>query len=570
MAKPRSGMIRFLTVINLFLSIFWAFYSLKLKKLWRSETWYKERQRQLFTSQARRFRLTAVDLGGLMIKLGQFFSTRVDVLPQAVTKELAGLQDEVAPVDFRELKAEAEAEFGRPLEEIFGDLDEAPLAAASLGQVHCGRLRVPDKGVPGELGQTVAVKIQRPGIEGLVDTDLKAVRRVIDLIKIFTDWSKFADLDVIYSEFSDTVHEELDYIHEGHNAETIAANSAGNPEVIIPRIFWEYTTRRVLTLEFEQGLKITDYSGLEQAGVDRRQLARRLLQICVKQILADGFFHADLHPGNLFVTPAGKIILIDFGMVGVISRPLRENLVQLAQAMVQRDFDQVTTLLKKVGFIRRGADVGLLVQAIGVFMEQFLGKGDDLFSGNLGEILENMESLLYEQPFQIPANFTFLGKALGTVYGLCVGLDPTINFLDEARPYVNEFTRENVKLWDIVKQKATAIGMSLIELPPLTERVLRKAERGDLQIKVSLQELENTITVNTRSINRLAWVLAFGFTLGTSAYLLVNNLAIEARCGFAASGVLLLAIFLSSGTGQGQQHRRIHRHPPPLPRRGED
>ena len=129
-------------------------------------------------------------------------------------------------------------------------------------------------------------------------------------------------------------------------------------------------------------------------------------------------------------------------MVGVISRPLRENLVQLAQAMVQRDFDQVVALLKKVGFIRRGTDTGLLAKAIGVFMEQFLGKGDDLFSGDLGEILENMESLLYEQPFQIPANFTFLGKALGTVYGLCVGLDPTINFLDEARPYVTEFTKE--------------------------------------------------------------------------------------------------------------------------------
>ncbi|MGD0153089.1 MAG: AarF/ABC1/UbiB kinase family protein [Thermacetogeniaceae bacterium] len=566
MAKPRSGTIRFLTVITLFLSIFWAFYSLKLRKLWRSEAWYKERQRELFTSQARRFRLTAINLGGLMIKLGQFFSTRVDVLPQAVTKELAGLQDEVEPVDFRELKAEAEKEFGRPLEEIYGYLEETPLAAASLGQVHCGRLPAPDGGASDGRAQTVAVKIQRPGIEGLVDTDLKAVRRVIDLIKMFTDWEKFADFDAIYSEFSATVHEELDYIHEGHNAETIAANSTGNPEVIIPRIFWEHTTRRVLTLEFEQGLKITDYAGLERAGVDRRQLARTLLQIYAKQILMDGFYHADPHPGNLFVTPAGQIILIDFGMVGVISRSLRENLVQLAQAMVQRNFDQVVTLLKKVGFIRRGADTGLLVQAIGVFMEQFLGKGDDLFSGNLEEILENMESLLYEQPFQIPANFTFLGKALGTVYGLCVGLDPTINFLDEARPYVTEFTKENVKLWDIIKEKATAIGMSLIELPPLVERVLRKAEQGDLQIRVSLQELDATFAANTRALNRMTWVLAFGFTLGTSAYLLVNNLAIEARYGLAASGLLLLVIFFSSGSGPRRRH--IH-HLPPLPRRGQ-
>ncbi len=326
----------------------------------------------------------------------------------------------------------------------------------------------------------MAVKIQRPGIEELVDTDLKAVRRVIDLIKRLTDWEQYADFDAIYREFSTIVHEELDYIHEGHNAETIAANLAGDQDVIIPRIYWEYTTRRVLTMEFEEGMKITDYEGLAKAGVNRHNLALKLLQIYIKQILVDGFFHADPHPGNIFVTPAGRIILIDFGMVGVISRPLRENLVKLTRAMVQRDYDQVVALLKKVGFLRRGADAGVLARAIGLFMEQVLGEGEGLFSGDLEEILENMETLLYEHPFQIPANFTFLGRALGTVYGLCVGLDPEINFLDEARPYVTEFTRENINLWDIVKEKATTIGNSLVELPPLAERVLRKAERGDL------------------------------------------------------------------------------------------
>ena len=406
MDRPRSGRIRFLTVISLFMSIFWAFYSLKLRKIWRSQTWYEERRRELFVSQARRFRNTAVELGGLMIKLGQFFSTRVDVLPQAVTRELAGLQDEVQPEDFAALRQEAETEFGRPLEEIYESLEETPLAAASLGQVHCGRLAS---------GQTVAVKIQRPGIEELVDTDLKAVRRVIDLIKLLTDWEKYADFDAIFSEFSAMVHEELDYIHEGHNAETIAANLAGDREVIIPRIYWEHTTRRVLTMEFEEGMKITDYEGLAKAGVNRHDLAIRLLHIYIKQILVDGFFHADPHPGNLFVTPAGRIILIDFGMVGVISRPLRENLVQLAQAMIQRNYDQVVNLLKKVGFLRRGADAELLAKAIGLFMEQVLGKGEDLFSGDLGEIMDNMETLLYENPFQIPANFTFLGRALGTL-----------------------------------------------------------------------------------------------------------------------------------------------------------
>jgi predicted unusual protein kinase regulating ubiquinone biosynthesis (AarF/ABC1/UbiB family) len=543
-------------VVSLFLSIFWAFYSLRLRKLWRSQTWYDDRRQELFASQSRRFRNTAVDLGGLMIKLGQFFSTRVDVLPQSVTRELASLQDEVQPEDFAALRLEAEAEFGRPLEEIYESLDETPLAAASLGQVHCGQLAN---------GQTVAVKIQRPGIEETVDTDLKAIRRVIDLIKLLTDWEKHADFDAIFSEFSDMVHEELDYIHEGHNAEIIAANLTGDQEVIIPRIYWEYTTRHVLTMEFEDGMKITDYEGLARAGVNRHDLAIKLLQIYIKQILVDGFFHADPHPGNLFVTPAGRIILIDFGMVGVISRPLRESLVQLARSMIQRDYDQVVILLKKVGFLQRGADAELLAKAIGLFMEEVLGKGGDPFSSDLGEIMDNMETLLFENPFQIPANFTFLGRALGTLLGLCVGLDPEISFLDEARPYVAEFTRENIKVWDIVREKATAIGNALVELPPLAERVLHKAERGDLLIKVSLPDLGETFAANTRALNRLTWALTFGFILGVSAYLLVSHYQIEARYGFALSALLFLFLLLQNGAGP--RRRRFH-HPPPS-RRGQ-
>jgi predicted unusual protein kinase regulating ubiquinone biosynthesis (AarF/ABC1/UbiB family) len=555
MDKPRSSRIRFLTVVSLFLSIFWAFYSLRLRKLWRSQTWYEDRRRALFASQARRFRNTAVDLGGLMIKLGQFFSTRVDVLPQSVTRELASLQDEVQPEDFAALRLEAEAEFGRPLEQIYESLDETPLAAASLGQVHRGRLAN---------GQTVAVKIQRPGIEETVDTDLRAIRRVIDLIKLLTDWEKHADFDAIFNEFSDMVHEELDYIHEGHNAETIAANLAGDREVIIPRIYWEYTTRRVLTMEFEDGMKITDYEGLAGAGVNRHDLAIKLLQIYIKQILVDGFFHADPHPGNLFVTPAGRIILIDFGMVGAISRPLRESLVQLARSMIQRDYDQVVTLLKKVGFLQRGANAELLAKAIGLFMEEVLGKGGDLFSSDLGEIMHDMETLLFENPFQIPANFTFLGRALGTLLGLCVGLDPEISFLDEARPYVAKFTNE-IKVWDIVREKATAIGSSLVELPPLAERVLRKAERGDLLVRVSLPDLGETFAANTRALNRLTWALTFGFILGVSAYLLVSHYQIEARYGFALSALLFLFLLLNNGAGP--RRRRFH-HPPPG-RRGQ-
>jgi predicted unusual protein kinase regulating ubiquinone biosynthesis (AarF/ABC1/UbiB family) len=238
--------------------------------------------------------------------------------------------------------------------------------------------------------------------------------------------------------------------------------------------------------------------------------------------------------------------------------------------MIQRDYDQVINLLKKIGFLRRGADGELLARAIALFMEEILGKGADLFSGgDMGEIMENMESLLYENPFQIPANFTFLGRALGTLLGLCVGLDPEFDFLDEARPYVAEFTQEDIQTWDIIKKKATAIGNSLIELPSLAERVLSKADRGDLRIKVSWPEMEATFAANTRALNRLTWALTFGFVLIVSAYLLVNHYLIESRYGFVLSALLFLFLLLQNvgGSPGARRVRRIH-HPPPG-RRGQ-
>jgi hypothetical protein len=218
--------------MHLFLGIFWAFYSLKFKRLWRSREWVEARRQELYVSQARRFRVTAVKQGGLLIKLGQFFSTRVDLLPQSSTRELAGLQDEVEPVAFEDISGVAEAEFGRSLSEVYVRIEKAPLASASLGQVHLGVLNQ---------GDMVAIKIQRPGIENLVDIDLRAIRRAIDILKVFTEWEKMIDFDVIYQEFADTTWEELDYIQEGHNAEAIARNSAQDPDLIIPRIYWDYT-----------------------------------------------------------------------------------------------------------------------------------------------------------------------------------------------------------------------------------------------------------------------------------------------------------------------------------------
>lgn len=547
------GCRRFFKVINLFLHIFWSFYSLKFKSLWHKSGWKEERRGELYLSEARRFRNTAVELGGLLIKLGQFLSTRVDILPQVTTRELAGLQDEVPPVAIADIWQVLEGEFHQPCNEIFEYMDEKPLASASLGQVHLARL-------PG--GQKAAVKILRPGIEKLISVDLRAMRQVIGWLKIFTNWSQWVDLDAIYTEFADTLREELDYLKEGKNSETIAQNNADFKDLTVPQIYWEYTRRRVLTMEFMEGYKITDYASLESAGLDKAHLAHKLLEIYIKQILVDGFFHADPHPGNLFIDPGGKIIMIDFGMMGAISPELRDVLIKMVVAMVERDHLQVVLYLKQVGFLRREADNELLARAVGAFLEQMLGTGLSL-NTDMGALLQDLEELLYEQPFQIPARFTFLGRALGTLYGICIGLDPKISFLDAAKPYLKQFMPDKARPWSIIKEKGAALGTALVEVAPLMEKVLRRAERGDLELKIPLKNIEAALDRNTRANYALAWGIVLGFSLLGSVYLYVQHFRLEARWGLAFC--VLLFLILLRKTRSIQRRKSLH-HPEGIPR----
>lgn len=543
------GIKRFFRVINLFFHIFWSFYSLKIKATWHQPGWKEERREELYVSEARRFRNTAVEMGGLLIKLGQFFSTRVDVFPQSTTRELANLQDEVPAVDFKDMCQVLESEFGKPLHEIYPAMNPIPLASASLGQVHEAELFG---------GQKVAVKVLRPNIEKLIDIDLRAVRQVIGWVKFFTDWQQWVDFDAIYREFEETLREELNYLQEGKNAETIAANNVADNDLIVPRIYWDYTRQRVLTMEFVDGYKVTDYAGLQQAGINRSKLASRLLEIYVKQILVDGFFHADPHPGNLFIDPDGRVIMIDFGMVGTISPELKEKLIKMVLAMVDRDNLQVVYYLKQVGFLRRDADENLIARAVGVFLEQLLGQGTDLFDNDLKDLLEDLEEILYEQPFQIPARFTFLGRALGTLYGICIGLDKDISFLDAGKPYLKQFMPEGARPLKMIKDKATVLASSLIEVPPLLAKVLRQAERGDLELKLPLKNMQETLEQNTRTSLAIAWGIVLGAAMFSTVYLYVNGFIIEARWGAGATLIAAL-IFISKTRNQGR--KRFLHHP---------
>jgi predicted unusual protein kinase regulating ubiquinone biosynthesis (AarF/ABC1/UbiB family) len=443
----------------------------------------------------------------------------------------------------------------KPWQEIFVHLEATPVAAASLGQVHFGILMD---------GREVAVKVMRPGIEELITIDLKAIKQVIGLIKVFTDWEKFMDLDAIYQEFEETLRDELDYIKEGHNAQIIAANSKEDQDLLIPEIVWEYTGTRVLTMEYMRGIKITNYDEIEAAGINRKGLAAHLLSIYVRQILIDGFYHADPHPGNLFVSEEGKLIMVDFGMVGAISLELRTQLVDMVKAMVRRDYESVVEYLMRLGFIHYGADRNTISRAVAIFLDHTLGDAQSISETDINRFLQDLEQLLYEQPFQVPARFTFLGRALGTLYGICVGLDPEINFLQVARPYVDEMLGDGGGLFQLVKEKAEAWGSAFIELPPLLERVLQKTERGDLVIRIPLQEINLHMSNNTRSIKALTWAVAFGFTMLTAAYLRVNQFHSESCWVFSLAGLFLILLLINSKT---RSIRRRAPHPPVIVKR---
>src|SRR6266498_3216269 len=468
---------------------------------------------------ASRFRTMAIRMGGVMIKVGQFLSSRLDVLPLEITDELSGLQDEVPAENFDAIRTLAESEFGARLEDIFERFESDPLAAASLGQVHRARLRA--EMAEAEGFQDVVVKIQRPFIDQLVDVDFSALHRVAGWLMRYKPIRKRVNVPALIKELESTVHQEIDYLAEAKNAEVFSKNFARRRRVHVPRVVWSRTTKRALTLENVYAIKITDYDAITAAGIDRGEVAKVLLDTYLKQIFEDGFFHADPHPGNLFVTPipatkekkaSWRLTFVDFGMVGTVPEDLNDGLRELLIGVGTRNTERVIQSFQTLDVLLPSVDLKLLEQAESQLFDRFWGMSmnelRNIDHREMAQFAMQFRGLMYEMPFQLPHNLLLLGRTVAILSGMCTGLDPNFNLWNQLVPYARDMiTDEGISNWDVWLDEIGNLVKELIALPAQTGRVLTRIERGELSVNVP--QVNRQIFHLESAVNRLTGSIVF-------------------------------------------------------------
>ena len=507
---------------------------------------------------ARRYRDIATEMGGVLIKLGQFLSTRVDLFPPEITRELASLQDEAIPAPCPEISAVVEASFDRPLTGIFSRFAPDPMGAASLAQAHAARL---------PSGEEVIVKVLRPHIHDIVETDLRALHRIVQWLKHFKQIRRRMDLDLLLEEFIRTTRAELDLQQEKANLQRFAADFSEVPHVYVPRIHEAFCTPSVLTLENVAYIKIADMDALTAAGIAPRRVAEVLYDAYMRQIFVSNFVHVDPHPGNLFVRPllgegecvatdAGlrpgdpvpycenrpfQLVFIDFGMTAVISERLKAAMRTAAIGLGTQDAHKIIQAYVVAGALQPGTNLRRLEEIHQDWLQRIwglrLGKIQETAFREMRYFWREYRDVIAEAPFQIQADMLLIGRAVGILAGLATRLDPEFDPWTKTLPYARRFAKEELTgdwqgLWD----ELFMLGRYIWRLPGQLDQVLTRARQGALTIQVSLSsETRQAIRRIDLSVKRFAWMV---LTVG----LLVSGVNLHIADKSPPFGILLMVL----------------------------
>jgi len=556
-AKSRPVRFRFLRAFSVTLGIALdiSLFHL-LGKLLGSE-WEAARMPAVYGKNARKLKNFLLMMQGIFIKAGQMISIMSNFLPDYFRKELEDLQDKIPPRPLGEMTGRIRRELGKDADQIFAEFDPTPIASASLAQVHRARLHD---------GRQVAVKIQYLDIESNTREDLRTIKGLLTFYGFFF---RIKGLGNIHEQFSQMIQEELDFRLEAQHIETIAANFAGNPQVLFPNVVHELSTERVLTTEFMQGVNIADLESLEKLGLDRQALAERVVAAYCQMIFVDGIYHADPHPGNILVQADGGIVFIDFGAVAKLSPEMKEGILHFVEGVLKRDNSQISAALQQIGLIALREDSRDVEKLIDYIYNRFL-KQMTVDSWNLSDIhvemsdkletmidMSKMDISLREimAAFQIPRDLVLLPRTLVLLLGLCTHLSPTMNPMKTIQPYIEEFVLGKDKNWiKLIETAVKDIALSAITIPANIQTLLTKTNHGDLELKVKgFNENVNLIYALGHQLLYGLFVMFFG-GIGYLAY--SHGEVLLSRWMLGAGAFFLLSLGYSILSARKWQKRR--------------
>lgn len=501
---------------------------------WRKKVFKKEVKGLEHLSTAERVRLAFEELGPTFIKFGQILSSRPDLLPTEFIQELSKLQDSVTPFPFEDAKAIIETQFGRPLAELFEHIDEKPIAAASLAQVHLAKTVT---------GDDVAVKIQRPAIEEIIETDIRILHDLAILAERRLPESRYYEPVRIIEEFARTIRRELDFVREGRNIERFRKYFADDETVYFPKVYWHLTATKVLTTEYIRGIKISDIEKLKVAGLDCKTIAINGANLILKEIFEACFFHADPHPGNLFVLENNVIAPVDFGMIGMIDEEIAYQLGTILTAVVQRDVDSIVDILLSTGITKEPLNRVAFRLEILDFLERYYEV--PLNQLNFGKIINELMDIIRNYRLRLPSEFIMMTRALVISEGIGKMLYPEFNIIEHAKPYSKKLVIHRLDPTRHLKELSKVVGETVIffkKFPSDMQEILTKIKKDELGIKFEHRGLERFIRELDRSSNRLS------FAVVIAALIIGSSLIFQTGAGPKLFGypILGLAGFLLS------------------------